>query len=127
MKFHIEAGELTVRMEGGEALWALKRTLVVPRSAIRTADWHETFRVPRSHLGLRIGTMLPGVLFAGTFIARGIRTFLFMQQPRGLFGDIEAAHILELTLRDTTYNRMLLTVDDADMAEKIVRWARGRD
>ncbi len=108
-------------------LWTLRKSVVISRDAISKADWHEQFSVPRSHLGWRFGTALPGMLFAGTFVARGARTFLYMLHPIGLFGDIEAPHILELTLTDCFYGRILITVDDVDMAEQIVRWTRGRD
>jgi hypothetical protein len=123
MKFHIDDDVLTIQMEGGEAFWAIKRKLVVPRSAIAQAVWQEDFMTHRARLGWRFGTLLPGHLFAGTFVGPDGRSFLYMRGAQGWFGDITARHVLRLELAGHPYRRVLVTVDDQEMAEQIVDWA----
>lgn len=122
MKFHID-DDLTIRLDGGEAFLALKRQLVIPRSAIVQAVWQEEYVTHRSRLGWRIGTLLPGYLFAGTFLGPDGRNFLYLQGAQGWFQEVTAQHVLRLELTDYPYRRVLITVQDSDMAEQIVDWA----
>jgi hypothetical protein len=125
MNFHIEDDTLTVTLDSGEAFWALKRKLVVPKVNIERITWKEQFITTRRQLGFRVGTLLPGRLFAGRYYAHDGANFLYLIRPQGLFGDIKANHVLVVELRDFAYRRLLLTVDDPDMAEQIIAWWSG--
>jgi hypothetical protein len=82
--------------------------------------------VSRREIGFRVGTAIPGGLWAGRFYARGVKNFLFVQRTRGLFGDINMAHVLVFQLADYEFQRLFLTVDDPDMAEKLIAWWSGK-
>jgi hypothetical protein len=124
MRFRIDDDRLTITLEGIEVFWTLKRKLVVPRSHVVQAVWTEDFVISRGELGFRFGSVIPGYLFAGTFVgATHGRSFLYMEHARGLLQHIGAPHILQLQLRDQPYDRILVTVDDAAMADQIVAWA----
>jgi hypothetical protein len=122
MKFHLEDDSLTITFEGAEQFWALKRKLIVPKASIKHVDWSESFAMHRRELGWRIGTSIPGWLFAGRFISKQGENFVYLQQPKGLLGDIEARHVLTVDLLDHSYKRLFITVNDPDIAGQIVVW-----
>lgn len=127
MKFHIDNDVLTVTLKGGEQFWAIKRKLEVARVQIIGLQWHDTLVIPRRELGWRFGTLFPGVLFAGTFLGSYGRNFLYVQHASGLFGNITMPHVLIFELADHAYKRIILTVDDPDMATQLIAWWRGQD
>ncbi|MGH7241509.1 MAG: hypothetical protein ACREGB_04395 [Candidatus Saccharimonadales bacterium] len=126
MQFHVEEDTLTITLEGGEQLWALKRKLTVPRSSITGLQWHDTLVLPRREVGFRVGTAIPGGLWAGRYFAPGRRNFLYVQRTRGLFSDITLSHVLTFQLVDQPFQQLFLTVDNPDMAEKLVAWWSGK-
>ena len=121
MNFRIDGNNLTIRLEGGEQIWALKSRIRVDKSNINDMQWHDTLIVPRSHLGWRLGTAIPGGLFAGRYRA-SLRNFLYVQKTRGLFGNITMRRVLVIDLQDSEFDRLYLTVNDPDMATKLVTW-----
>jgi len=125
MKFNIDDDILTIQLQGAEQVWAIKRQVVVRRANIVLAQWHEVLAVPRGELGWRFGTAIPGGLWAGRFTARGAHNFLYVQRTSGIFGTIGMNHVLVLDLRDSEFQRLYLTVDDPDMAGKIIAWWSG--
>lgn len=122
MLFNVEDDSLTIELQGGEQFWALKRKLVVPRSSITGIKWHQTLIIPRREVGFRFGTAIPGGLWAGHYYARGSKNFLYVNRTRGLLGDITMAHVLVFDLSDYDFQRLFLTVDNPDMAEKLIAW-----
>lgn len=122
MLFHIEGDTLTIALTASEAFWALKRKIVVPREKIEQINWEAAYKTHRRNLGFRVGTAIPGRLFAGHYYGPNGENFLYMQRARGLFREIEAPHILVVELHDYVYRRLLLTVDDPDMATQIIAW-----
>lgn len=126
MQFHVEDDTLTITLEGGEQFWAIKRQLVVRRSTITGLQWHEKLVLPRREIGFRFGTAIPGGLWAGRYYARGSKNFLYALHTLGLLGDITMAHVLVFQLTDYDFDRLFLTVDDPDMAEKLIGWWSGK-
>ena len=125
MKFNIDDDVLTIRLQGGEQFWALKRQIVIRRSDIMGLQWHDTLAIPRGEIGWRVGTAIPGGLWAGHFRTRSIRNFLYVQRTSGLFGTIGMSHVLVFDLIGAEFDRVYVTVDDPDMASEIIAWWQG--
>ena len=126
MKFHLEDDSLTIIFEGVEQLWAFRRKLTIPKLDITHAVWQEGVSIPRRELGWRIGgTALPGILFAGRFMGFEGRNFVYLQRPRGMFGDVQVAHALTLEVKNCPYKRFILTIDKPDIAQSIITWWSG--
>ncbi|MDQ4142489.1 MAG: PH domain-containing protein [Actinomycetota bacterium] len=94
--------QVTVRPKGLNKLWAFRKALFIPLSSIRSA------RVVsgRRHLptGWRFpGTAIPGVIFAGTYVKSGERSFYAVRDGRD---------ILLLELEGHTYRRIAVQTKD---------------
>ena len=123
MRFIIEDDTLTIKFQGMEQFWALRRQIVVPKVNIVRAKWQENAVVSRRELGWRFpGSALPGLLFAGRFIGSKGSNFVYVLRPQGLFGDIKIKHLLTLELRNSGYKRLLFTINKPQMAEQIIAW-----
>jgi hypothetical protein len=105
---------LRVRLTGRDALYSLKRSLVVPLdrvAEVRAVDRDamrktKTIRAP--------GTGLPGRIKAGTFRGSAGKEFW----------NVRRAHrLLELELRDTEYARVVLELPDPDAEADRIRAA----
>jgi len=119
MKLQLSDDALTIALEGWERLWALRRRLVIPRSKIVHAEWHaEPFEI---YAPLRLfGTGFPGVLAAGTFYGKGMKQFLYLRRPRGLWHG-RVANVLVLDLHDMFYHRVVLSCAEPDAA-RVIAW-----
>jgi hypothetical protein len=123
MLFHIEDDLLTVKFQGVEQFWAVKRKLLIPKVNITNTIWHDAVQISRREFGWRIGgSALPGVLMAGRFMGHEGRNFVYVQHPQGWTGDIQLKHVLEIELKDYPYHRLFFTVDKPDIAEGIIGW-----
>lgn len=121
MNFHIADRTLTIQLQGMERVLALKKQITVDKLEISDIQWHEILVVPRSNLGWRFGTAIPGGLFAGRFTS-SLRNFLYVQKTRGLFGEISMQNVLVIDLKDANFDRLYLTMNDPDMATRLVAW-----
>src|SRR5262249_20436166 len=121
MKLQLSDDALTIALEGWERLWALRRRLVIPRGKTVRAEWHaDPFAV---HAWLRLfGTAVPGVIAAGTFYGQGMKQFLYLCRPRGLW-HATAANVLVLDLHDMFYHRVVLGCAEAEAA-RVIAWAK---
>ena len=105
----INPANLRVELTPGEAFWGFHKSLTVPGKQVVGAQalgkgWWKT-------LGMRIGTGLPGVMIAGTFIRKG--DWAYVSWTRG-------KQVLQINLSGNKYSRILLGVDDAEaLAEEI--------
>ena len=108
-KVTINPANLRVTLTRGEAFWGFHKSLTVPGSQVVGAQvlgakWYRT-------LGLRVGTGLPGVMIAGTFVRKGDKAFVSWTRGK---------QVLQINLRDGAYNRIVVGVDDAEaLAEEI--------
>lgn len=104
---HLEVAgdEVTVRLSNLEKVEALHRDVTFPRAAIRDARV-----VPKAMVevrGLRLpGTAIPGVVIAGTFVTREVRTFAVCHGTGpGLVIDLVGG----------PFDRLVLTADDPEL------------
>jgi hypothetical protein len=116
-------GQLHVRLDGRDALMAVKRRLDVPLTAVHdvwtTDDLSPWLRWPGNELGLRLpGTMLPGAVAAGSYRRRG-GGWTFCCVRRG-----QRALVVDLVPGATHYRRLVLGVEGADEARAVIESAR---
>jgi hypothetical protein len=117
-KLVLNDDNLIIRLSSSEKLAAARGDVTVNGIAIRGAavmakGWWRT-------LGLRIGTGLPGVIIAGTFLQPGDRAFVSWTRKHGLPLEITLAGKMAPKARGTKYTRIIVGVEDAQgWADKI--------
>ena len=110
--------QLIIQLSPSEKLAAFHGDVKVSGIAIRGAavmdkKWWTT-------LGLRIGTGLPGLIIAGTFIQPGDRAFVSWSRKAGQPLEITLAAKMAPGARGTKYTRIIVGVEDAQgWADKI--------
>ena len=110
--------QLIIRLSPLEKLAACRGDVKVNGIAIRGAavmdkKWWTT-------LGMRIGTGLPGLVIAGTFIQPKDRAFVSWTRKAGLPLEITLAAKIPPDARGTKYTRIIVGVEDAQgWADKI--------
>jgi hypothetical protein len=96
---------LTVEVQGAHKLWALKSTLSVPLTDIRSVK-HDPERATRAFPGLKVpGTHIPTVYTAGTYYQSDFRPdFWTVRRP-------EHAIVIQCT-PDAAYDEIIVEVQD---------------
>lgn len=107
----IEGENLHIRVQGLDRILALKSELTVPLAHIKSV----TPRPREAHgwfHGLRLGTNLPGVVTAGTFLTGSGLVFYDVHDPDKTIA-IDISH--------ETYRRVIVQVDDSpeEVVERI--------
>jgi hypothetical protein len=108
-KVTINPANLRVELTLAEQILGVHGSLTVPGKQVVGAQalgkgWWKT-------LGLRVGTALPGVMLAGTFIRKGDRAYVSWSRGK---------EVLQINLTGHKYSRILVGVDDAEaLAEDI--------
>ena len=108
-KVTINPANLRVELTVAEKVLGVHGSLTVPGKQIVGAQalgngWWKT-------LGLRIGTGIPGVMLAGTFVRKG--DWAYVNWTRG-------KQVLQINLKGNKFSRILVGVDDAEaLAEEI--------
>ena len=120
MKFHLDDDQLTIELEGFESLWAFRRSLILPRANITRVAWHSD-PTPLDLLLRTGGTSLPGVLLAGNFRGQGMKQFLYVWRPQGLWRR-QASNVLIIDLRSFNYARVVISCKKEDAAP-VLAWA----
>jgi hypothetical protein len=117
MQLHIEDDRLTLALQGAERLWAFRRApIVIPRAHVVRA---ETTLPPSTWKELRApGTMLPGVIKAGTYYTGRGKEFWYAVRSH-------KDSPLTIELAGDSYQRLALTIEDAvNLAERINAWIK---
>lgn len=101
-KVDVIEGRLTVDIQGWDKLWAMTSRLEIPLEHVidvRLADDDpgEGFRI--------LGTYLPGLITAGTFLHEGNRVFWNVRNR---------ANAIAVDLRDERYARLIIEVADPE-------------
>ena len=108
-KVTINPANLRVELTLAEQILGLHGSLTVAGKQVVGAQalgkgWWKT-------LGLRVGTALPGVMLAGTFIRKGDRAYVSWSRGK---------EVLQINLTGHKYSRILVGVGDAEaLAEDI--------
>jgi hypothetical protein len=96
-------GNLILRMEGMDEVWALKSELTIPLKHITEVRMDEEV-VRGWYHGIKFpGSNIPGILTAGTFYQDGKRVFWDIHHP-------EAAVVISLT--HESYSELVIEVED---------------
>jgi hypothetical protein len=117
-KLVLNDDKLIIRLSPSEKFAACRGDVTVNGIAIRGAavmdkSWWK-------NLGLRIGTGLPGVVIAGTFLQPQDRAFVSWTSKAGLPLEITLAAKMDSQARGTKYTRIVIGVEDAQgWADKI--------
>jgi hypothetical protein len=91
---------LTIRLSGWDLIWACRRTVTIPRACISGARLRQpSDRPPWCRCP---GTCIPGVIIAGTYLARG----------RAEFWSMRYRDTLVLELRGHRFTRIVIDVPD---------------
>lgn len=123
MKFIAQDNQLTIKLEGWEQVWALKRRVQIPHFAIadmyymdqpKMEDFQGFWRLP--------GTSLPWRFLAGSFVRKGEREFWYLHLGKRQPG------MLVVALKDDTlaYDRVRITCKP-DIAQGVIGWWRDRN
>jgi hypothetical protein len=125
MKFLAEDDRLIITLEGWEVVWSLRRTLVIPRTAIVSLAWTPEFTYTGERFFRLGGTGAPGMLYAGNFRGGSGWYFLFVRRPKGrnwlTGGSFKAPDILDITTQGYTYGRLLLSCRP-DIGVSLMNW-----
>lgn len=122
MWFIGQANQLTIKLEGFEQLWALKRRLQIPHYAIMDIDYvaqQPAMQDFKGYMRFPAGTAVPWHFLAGSYQRRGGREFWYirMRQPG----------LLTITLKPDVlnYDKIRVTCSPQD-AQNVVDWWRAR-
>jgi hypothetical protein len=119
MKFFLEANQLTIRLEGVERVWALKRRLQVPHYAIADVDYLSelpSVKDYRDYIRLP-GTSIPWYFLAGSYRDGKKREFWYVK--------LRQAGVLVISLKRNTLNYDKLRIScPAEIAQDIADWWR---
>lgn len=126
MKFIAGADDLTIKLEGMEQVFALKRRLVLPKKDIADIQWTAEFA--DKDRTLRIGGAgVPGTLLAGRFrdLNTGEKLFLYVNKPKGIniLSGFSAQNVLIVTMLDGRYSQIIMTCQ-ADIGARLTAWWR---
>lgn len=95
----VTEGRLIIEVQGWDKLWSMTSRLEIPLENVldvRPAD--------EDAGGVRLlGTSLPGVITAGTFLQEGSRVFWDVHNP---------AKAIAIDLRDERYSKLIIEVED---------------
>lgn len=116
-RLELTADSLVVHIEGADKFWALATRLEVPLAHVASVETRPADARQVWH-GLRMGgTNLPGVVTAGRFLQHGEWAFWDVHDPD---------RAIAIRLHDDRYARLVIGVEDPDVAAELVRAAIGR-
>ncbi|MEO6761218.1 MAG: hypothetical protein ABI220_02460 [Candidatus Saccharimonadales bacterium] len=123
MKFIAENNQLTIKLEGIEVFWGLRRKIVIPRRKIASLAWTPQFSYTGKSIWRFGGTGAPRLLYAGNFRSGGDWYFLYISRPKGSTssGQLAAENILDINATDFRYRRILLSCQP-DIAASLMNW-----
>jgi TPR repeat protein len=115
-EIELTADTLLVHVKGADRMFALKSELAIPLEHVLGAAKDEE-EARRWYHGVRApGTSLPGVITAGTFYQHGERVFWDVHHPE---------RAIALSLRDESYAKLVVEVEDPDATILAIEAALG--
>lgn len=116
VELEVEGNTVRVDVQGLHQLFALRRRVEFPLSAVRSARRLERAELGGLWKGWRVpGTHLPGVLVAGTYYRNGERHFWDVRH---------ADRAIEIELEGTRFDRLFVEVSDPERALSALSPAR---
>jgi hypothetical protein len=108
----VKVNGIQVHLTAGESIWALKGDFFIPVTQIRGAEVTAGRGIFKSLAwALRVGTALPGVLYAGRFYRPGGKDFLMVRPGKPT---------LQINMDGKVFKRVLISIPDAEAkAEEI--------
>lgn len=121
MKIIIEPNQLTIKLEGFEQVWALKRRIQIPRDTVLDVDFLAQEPAMQDYRGfLRFpGTAIPGYFLAGSYNRQKKHEFWYvrMHQPG----------VLVITLKQGSLNYDKIRVTSTpEIAQSVADWWQER-
>ncbi len=108
----IAAGQVTFEVEGFDKLWSFRSRLEMPITHIVDVQ-HDPEQVGRWWHGVKLlGTELPGLFAAGTFVYHGETVFWDVRNP---------ARTIVVSLEHERYKKLILEVADPEGTRKLLR------
>lgn len=108
---------LIVHIRGADRFFAMKSQFEVPLQHIASVD-SDAEEARRVWHGLRMGgTNLPGIITAGRFVQHGEWAFWDVHDPE---------NAIAIQLRDESYAKLIVGVDDPGATIQAIRAAMGR-
>jgi hypothetical protein len=108
---------LIVHIRGADRFFAMKSQFEVPLQHITSVD-SAADEARRVWHGLRVGgTNIPGVITAGRFVEHGEWAFWDVHDPR---------RAIAIQLRDESYAKLVIGVEDPAATSEAIRAAIGR-
>jgi hypothetical protein len=115
-EIELTADALVVHVKGADRIFALKSELTVPLEHVLGAARDEE-EARRWYHGVRApGTSVPGLITAGTFHQQGERVFWDVRHPE---------RAVALSLRDESYAKLVVEVDDPEATIAAIEAALG--
>ncbi|GLW30444.1 hypothetical protein [Actinoplanes regularis] len=109
----VDGDTLVIDVQGLDKLWALKSRLEIPLANVTGATADPG--IGRERKGVRApGTHVPGVITAGTFHLDGEKVFWDVRDP---------SKAVVIALRDQTYARLVIEVEDPRATVDLVEHA----
>lgn len=127
MKFIATEDALTIKFQGFEVLFGLRKKLVLPRKDIENLEWTPEFNYS-GHL-LRVGgTGLPKLMFSGYF--RDLETkqlfYLYVHKPKGglpVTGKLAAENVLLISMRAGKCKQVIMSCEP-EIGAALTKWWR---
>lgn len=129
MKFIAENDRLTIKLQGVEMVWGLRRKIVMPTNQIVDLSWYGEYLYDGSLLRI-IGAGLPGWLYSGNFkdINTGQWIYLSLEGRQGLAlrrGGAGGQNVLVVTLQNNRYAKVIVNCRP-DIGGELMKWWRAR-
>ena len=116
-KVELTSTSLIVHIQGADRFFAMKSQFEVPLQHIASVD-SAADEARRVWHGLRVGgTNIPGVITAGRFVEHGEWAFWDVHDPQ---------RAIAIHLRDESYAKLVVGVEDPAATSEAIRAAIGR-
>ena len=123
MKFIAEVNQLTIKLEGMEIIWGLRRKIIIPRRKIASLAWTPQFNYTGKSIWRLGGTGAPRLLYAGNYRSADSWYFLYVRRPMGWIsnGKFAAQNMLDISTTDFRYQRIWLSCQP-DIGVSLMNW-----
>jgi hypothetical protein len=111
---------ICLELHGREQLWALRAKVNIPRETITDVRFEPKFQDWRRWEVRMPGTVLPKVIYAGSYWTEEGWDFMYVKRPRGFIKPM-VEDVLVIETNQNRYRRAIISYDEKE-ALKIVKW-----